>query len=514
MYRVIKRQLRFCKRFLLGLLALIIALVGVGAIYLHFNPVSISNPKMLLNVAFGSGVPSPTATEVAQRIQAPQGFGVSVYARDLPNVRMLHFTASGDLLVSRPRAGEIDLLARDPNNPRQPAGRRVLLSGLSLPHGLDVADGWLYVGETDAIGRVRFDEVSGQLRGEYQRIVTGLTSNGNHWSKTVRIGPDGYLYVAQGSSCNVCEEADKRRATIMRFHLDGSGGEIYASGVRNSVGMDWAPWDQQLYATDNGRDMLGDDFPPCELNRIVRGGFYGWPYINGFGVLDPDMGKGKEELLRTAISPAFGFRAHNAPLGMHFLRKATMPAGYERAALVALHGSWNRSVPDGYKVVALHWREDGTIESTDFLTGFEQHGNVIGRPVDVAEGPDGAIYISDDYAGVIYRVAYGEAATAVTAAASTAPPLDNELQAMNPVERAQLAAQGEMLFGQYPCMSCHDARFANELHRVRELKNLSARYSVEQLQTFFIAPTPPMPTFPLSAEERRALSIYLLTREK
>lgn len=404
--------MRFIKRLLLSLVALTVLSIGGGAIYLHFHPVSISNPKMLLNVAFG-GVALP-ATPVAQRLRTPPGFSVGVYARDLPGARMLRFTAAGDLLVSRSRAGAIDLLARDRDNPHRSGSRRVLLSGLSQPHGIDIADGWLYVGEADAIGRVRFDEQSGELRGDYQRIVTGLTHNG-HWSKTVRVGPDGYLYVAQGSSCNVCEEADKRRATIMRFNLDGSGGEIYASGLRNSVGMDWAPWNQQLYATDNGRDLLGDDFPPCELNRIERGGFYGWPYINGFGVLDPDLGKGKEALLRTAISPTFGFRAHNAPFGMRFLRHAKPPPGFERTALVALHGSWNRSEPDGYKVVALHWREDGKIEQTNFLSGFEREGKVTGRPVDVAEDADGAIYISDDYAGAIYRVFYEASAAAAHA---------------------------------------------------------------------------------------------------
>ena len=399
---------------------LIALTISAGATYLHFHPIAVSNPKMLLQVALGNGVAVADTWRVTQRLHMPAGFSVAVYARDLAGARMLRFTAAGDLLVSRPRAGSVELLARDPANLQQAAGRRVLLSGLSRPHGIDIADGWLYVGETDAIGRVRFDEKTGALRGDYQRIVTGLTGNGNHWSKTVRIGPDGYLYVAQGSTCNVCAESDARRATIMRFQRDGSGGEIYARGLRNSVGMDWAPWSQQLYATDNGRDLLGDDFPPCELNRIEQSGFYGWPYINGFGVLDPDLGKGKEALLPTAIAPAFGFRAHNAPLGMHFLRNAKLPAGYERTALVALHGSWNRSSPDGYKVVALHWRADGTIEQTDFLTGFEDNGNVIGRPVDIAEGPDGAIYISDDYAGVIYRVVYAEAVAANASQATSA----------------------------------------------------------------------------------------------
>lgn len=516
---------RIIKKLLFGLLALIVLSVSAGVIYWHLHPIPITNSKMLLHAALGGGVQSPSAVQVSQRLQVPPGFTISVYARDLPGARFLSFTTAGDLVVSRPRVGEINLLARDPNNPTQIANSRVLLNGLSKPHGIDIHDGWLYVGETDAIGRVRFEENSGQLQGEYQRIVTELTGNGNHWSKTIRVGPDNYLYLAQGSTCNVCEESDKRRATIMRFKLDGSDGEIYATGLRNSVGMDWAPWDQQLYATDNGRDLLGDDFPPCELNRVVQNGFYGWPYINGFGVPDPDMGKGdlgkgKDNLLKTAISPAFGFRAHNAPLGIHFLRNAKMPVAsgsvnWGRVALVALHGSWNRSSADGYKVVALHWRDNGTIEQTDFVTGFEQNGNVIGRPVDIAEGPDGAIYISDDYAGVIYRVAYGESlSVAATTSSVKEDQPDHILQALNPAERAQFAAQGEALFGRYPCRSCHDPRFVGGMRHVRELKDLSARYSVEQLQEFFVTPTPPMPIFPLSEAERRALAVYLLTRDQ
>ncbi len=523
-------MLRVVKRFFSVLLLLLIVTVSAGVIYGYFNPVPITDAKVLLKALLG-GVPSPTPQQVSQRLQVPAGFTISVYARDMPGVRFLRVTAVGDIVVSRPRAGEIALLPRDSNHPAQAKPPRVLLSGLSRPHGIDIHDGWLYVAETDAIGRVRFDELSGELKGDYRHIVTGLTGNGNHWSKTVRIGPDNHLYLAQGSTCNVCEERDKRRATIMRFKLDArsgdiddSGGEIYATGLRNSVGIDWAPWDQQLYATDNGRDLLGDDFPPCELNRIVQGGFYGWPYINGVGVPDPDMGggdrgKGGEDLLATAQSPVFGFRAHTAPLGIHFLRGAKRPESadpeqWQRVALVALHGSWNRSSPDGYKVVALHWRDDGSIEQTDFVAGFEFDGDVIGRPVDIDEGPDGAIYISDDYAGAIYRVSHGESDSDV---AVIPPSKENEpdavLQALNPAARAQLAAKGEALFGRYPCRSCHEPR-SGGLRHVRELKNLSARYSVEQLQEFFVTPTPPMPVFPLNEDERRALAVYLLTRDQ
>ena len=149
---------------------------------------------------------------------------------------------------------------------------------------------------------------------------------------------------------------------------------------------------------------VSDDLPPDELNRIVEGGFYGWPYVHGNRLLDPDMGAGQESLLESSLPPAHAFRAHNAPLGIRFLRHPQRPPGYERAALVALHGSWNRSTPDGYAVVSLHWDEAGRIVERPFLTGFRGAAGLIGRPVDVAEGPDGAIYVSDDYAGVVYRL--------------------------------------------------------------------------------------------------------------
>lgn len=508
-------MLRLLKRFLLGIGAVLGLIAVAVAVYLSVNPISIGDPRMLLNAAIGKSIASPSVQVVAERLKAPPGFAVSTYARDLPMVRFMKFTAAGDLLVSRPRAGEIVLLERDRNGDGQADGRRVLLSGLNRPHGLDVHDGWLYVGENDAVGRVAIDAASGQLRGEYQRIVTGLTGDGNHWTKTVRIGPDGMLYVAQGSTCNVCEEKDERRATIMRFRADGSGGEIFARGLRNSVGMDWAPWDGALYATDNGRDLLGDDFPPCELNRIEAGRFYGWPYINGAGVLDPDFGKGHEDLLKTAVSPAHGFRAHNAPLGIAFLRGAQLPPGYERSALVALHGSWNRSKLDGYKVVALRWSEDGAIDETDFLTGFERDGDVIGRPVDVAVGADGAIYVSDDYAGAIYRVAYGEqqhAAAAATPAPTRAA--DDVLAGLDDAERQALAAQGEERYRQFRCASCHEQRFAGGMRTIRPLRDLASRYTVPQLQAFLATPTPPMPVFPLSEDERKAVAVYLLTREQ
>jgi glucose/arabinose dehydrogenase len=242
------------------------------------------------------------------------------------------------------------------------------------------------------------------VSGTFEHIVDDFTDDGFHTTKTLGFGPDGWLYVSQGSSCNVCIEKDERRATIMRMQPDGSQREIYATGLRNSVGLDWAPWDDVLYATENGRDLLGDDLPPDELNRIEPNNFYGWPFVYGAGVPDPDLGAGHAAEGARAVTPVHTFRAHHAPLGLAFMRGANLPAGYSRTALVALHGSWNRSQPDGYKVVALDWQPDGSIVERDFLTGFLGDAGVLGRPAGIAQGPDGAIFITDDYAGVIYRV--------------------------------------------------------------------------------------------------------------
>ena len=359
----------------------------------------------LLHLVFGRGA-APEEEGFSERIRVPEGFAIGIYAQGLPSARFLRFAPSGDLLVSLSRHDRIELIERDEDGDGRADGHRVLIEGLNRPHGMDFHGGWLYIAEADAVGRIRFDGRQRAVEGPYERIVTGLPKGG-HWTRSLRFGPDGWMYLSLGSSCNVCEEKDPRRAAIVRYRPDGSGEEIYATGLRNAVGFDWRPGSGELYATDNGRDLLGDDFPPCELNLIVKGGFYGWPYANGDRVEDPDYGDGQGDRIRASIPPVHGFRAHNAPLGIAFVRSRGAPPGYHDAALVALHGSWNRTRKDGYRVVSLHWREDGSIEERDFAVGFEFDDNVIGRPVDVAQGPDGAFYISDDFASAIYRIAFG-----------------------------------------------------------------------------------------------------------
>ena len=395
-----KSQLR---RFLVIAATSALVLVAALAAFVLWGPIPVSDKRVMLDFMLGRGIDPPSTATVAERLAAPAGMRVQVYSGEVPLARVMLFTPEGDLIVSRTRAGVVSLLEHDRNADGIADGHRVLFENLDGPHGLALHDGWLYVAERTSISRVRFDSTTGTPNGSLEPVLTGLTTDGFHQTKTIGIGPDGWLYLAHGSSCNACVEKDPRRATMMRLRPDGSSAEIHATGLRNSVGFDWAPWDGALYATDNGRDLLGDDFPPDELNRIEQGRFYGWPYVNGFGVADPDLG-GNYAGDPVPTHPVHGFRPHNAPLGIHFVRAAKLPAGYERTALVALHASWNRSTPDGCKVVALRWRDDGTIEESDFLTGFLSDAGIIGRPAFVTEGPDGAIYVSDDYAGVVYRV--------------------------------------------------------------------------------------------------------------
>jgi glucose/arabinose dehydrogenase len=492
-------------------LALVLGLsaAGIGAAC-GLLPERFAVNAPIASLLFGS-MGDPLEASDLGRMRVPDGFSIGVWADGLPPTpRFMRMTPAGDLLLSAPRTGAVLLVARDSDGDRRSDGHRLLVEGLNRPHGVELRDGWLYIGETDAIARIRFDAASGQVSGELERIVTGLPGGGNHWTKTLRFGPDGWLYMHVGSTCNVCLEEDERRATLMRFRPDGSDGEIFATGLRNSVGFDWQPGTGRLYATDNGRDLLGDDFPPCELNEIVAGGFYGWPIANGDRVPDPDFGEGQAERIAASIPPVHPFRAHNAPLGITFVRGDRVPEAYRGAALVALHGSWNRTEKDGYKVVSLHFDEDGRIEERDFAVGWERDEDVIGRPVDVVEGLDGAFYVSDDYAGVIWRIAWGEEPAPRDAFRRPAPERADPLAGIPADERAALAAEGERLYAEHACATCHEPEHAAPDTAVKPLQALGARYDVETLSLLFETPPQPMPIFPLSAGQRRALSVHLL----
>jgi glucose/arabinose dehydrogenase len=497
-------MMKWLRRIALGLVA-VVALVALAA-WLWLPPVNVPFRGTLGNW-FPNWIASPTAdaATVRSRLVVPPGYGIGIFARDIPDARMLRVTGHGDLLVATPAKGKVIWLARDANGDGESDGRRVLLDGLDGPNGLDFWDGYLYVAEQGKVGRIKFDDATGRVEGAYEIVIPDLPTGGNHWRKTIRFGPDGLLYLNIGSSCNVCLEQDERRASMRRYTPDGKFVDVYATGLRNSAGLDWRA-DGTLYATDNGRDLLGDDFPPCELNEIHQGGFYGWPFANGDRVPDPDFGAGREAVIAASIPPAFGFRAHNAPLGIVFLRSDKQLPEFRGDAIVALHGSWNRSRKDGYKVVALHWHADGTIRSRDFLTGFLKDENVIGRPAEVAEDADGAIYVSDDYANAVYRIVPGSNQTLDVGQAAKAGGATN---AGAPVDE-KLIARGATVFGQRACQECHALDGDGKDGRV-VLAGLATRYDSTSLASYLAQPRPPMPPVE-DAQMRTALAAFLLQR--
>lgn len=506
-------------------------LLITAVIFWIFFPDGYALRGPLLDKLIGRIAPTPTLEISERRLRAPDGYGVTLWAQGLADARLLRVSPDGSLLVSQTRLGQISHVLADQDGDGFSDGTRVIVEGLDRPHGIDFHEGALYIGEAGAIARVAIAE-SGldtiTVAGEVERIVIGIPEGGNHWRRTLRFGPDGALYLTVGSSCNACEEEDPRRATMLRFEADGSGETTFATGLRNTVGFDWQPGTNNLYGTDNGRDLLGNDYPACELNHIEEGGFYGWPYAvaneKTESEPDPEFGDGNEDRVASALPPVHSFRAHNAPLGITFIRRDDADSSYRGAALVALHGSWNRSILDGYQVVSLHWGPDGQITERPFLTGFEENGDVIGRPVDIAEGPDGAFYISDDYGNAIYRVAKKNsqssrktrsagrtAARQTEESAGAAMTAEVRLSSVSPANRPTLENRGRALFSEHACATCHVASEALPGVTLKKLERLATRYSIHDLEAFFLAPQPPMPIFDLPEADRHALAIYLLS---
>ncbi|TNE62360.1 MAG: sorbosone dehydrogenase family protein [Alphaproteobacteria bacterium] len=483
-----------------------IVLVAVAGLWL-FWPKEYTVKGPMLDFLTGRQAQTPDAGMVESRFHLPPGFRIGIFATDVPHARMMRITGAGDLLVSSMREGNVILLHRDEDGDGKADGRTVLLTGLNVPHGLALYGEYLYVAETDRVVRAPFNAAARTV-GAIESVFEGLPAGGNHRTRTIGFGPDGWLYVTVGSSCNVCIETEAYRASMLRMRSDGSDAETFAVGLRNTVGFDWQPGTGALFGTDNGRDLLGDDTPNCELNRIEAGGDYGWPVAYDDRVPDPDFGAGQGARIAASRGPAHGFGAHRAPLGMRFLNAGREPAGYEGAALVALHGSWNRSSLAGYKVVSLHFGADGQIEERDFLTGFEKDEDVIGRPVDVQQGPDGAIYVSDDYAGVIYRIGWGD--MAVGDMAADRAPVADPLAGLDTAEKTRLVLEGAVLFSENGCAACHVAGQMPEGGAGKLLKDLKARYDIAGIESLLIAPPGPMPSFDLTAEERRALAVYVL----
>jgi len=348
-----------------------------------------------------------TDAELAQKVRLPTGFEISIYARGLLGPRFMSVGPDGHIFVSMPRMGWVGRLRDDDGDGKVERVDRVVQE-LERPHGLAFWQGKLYVAGTEKIWRIdRFRER--ETSAQVTPIVPNLPNGGQgHWTRTIQFGTDGKLYVSVGSSCNVCKEKDPRRAAIVRYNPDGSGEEVFATGLRNSVGIAWHPVTKELWGTDNGRDWLGDESPPEEINIIRQGKNYGWPNCVGNRVPDPDFGSA--EICQKTESPALTIPAHSAPLGLAFYTGKQFPQEYHGDIFVALHGSWNRSKKTGYKVVRVRLDKGHPKQVEDFATGWlvQDKGKEVvwGRPVDLVVGPDGSLYLSDDYAGYIYRIRY------------------------------------------------------------------------------------------------------------
>ena len=335
-------------------------------------------------------------------IRLPPGFRLDTFASGLGSPRFLAVSPSGDIFVSVPSRGQVVAL---PDRTGRGRADQVVVyaSGLNRPHGLAFFQGFLYVAETDAV--VRFPYRPGELAGgKPEAVVRDLPSGGGHWTRTIAFGPDGKMYLSVGSSCNACEERDPRRAAILQFNPDGTRERIFARGIRNAVGITFQPQTGELWATNNGRDWLGDNLPPETILIVKDGAHFGWPYCYGRRVPDPDHGR--PDFCKTTALPAVEIQAHSAPLGLVFYTGGMFPREFRGDLFVGLHGSWNRSEPTGYKVIRIPMQDGKPAAPQDFATGWLQGSHAQGRPVDVITGKDGALYVSDDRAGVIHRISY------------------------------------------------------------------------------------------------------------
>ncbi|MFO1397160.1 MAG: sorbosone dehydrogenase family protein [Burkholderiales bacterium] len=351
--------------------------------------------------AGAAGAQSPLPLD---RIRLPPGFAIELVAR-APDVRAMTWGAQGTLFAGSTN-GNVYAITPAPAGSRDAAKVRTIASGLRDPGGVAFRDGALYVSAVSRI--VRFDDIEKRLDAPPAPVVVtdALPSDGHHGRKFIAFGPDGKLYVPVGAPCNVCLPEADRYAIIARMNPDGSGREIVARGVRNTVGFDWHPRTHELYFTDNGRDMLGDDVPPCELDRVTQPGqHFGFPYCHGGTIADPEFGA--RRACSEFVAPVQNLGPHVAPLGMRFYTGTQFPPEYRGQVFIAEHGSWNRSRKIGYRVSLVRLDAGGkAISYQPFADGWLQGEQAWGRPADVLVAPDGSLLVADDSAGAIYRISY------------------------------------------------------------------------------------------------------------
>ncbi|UOQ74831.1 PQQ-dependent sugar dehydrogenase [Hymenobacter cellulosilyticus] len=356
---------------------------------------------------FKPGKVDATEAYVAQ-LKAPAGFTVTKFAEKTGNPRMLAVAPNGDVYVSDRTKGTVQLL-RDTNKDGKSDLMKEVAKRPDL-HGLALKDGKLYISAIRELF-VADIQADGTL-GELKTLYKDLPDAGQHPNRTLNFAPDGKLYLSVGSTCNACDERNKEQATLLVVNTDGSGRQVFAKGLRNTIGFGWHPGTKALWGFDHGIDWLGDEDQREELNEIKEGADYGWPYVYADGKIPPhpqpaDMTP--EEYAAKTVKPTQLYAAHAAPLGMVFNKGAQFPKEYRNDAFVTMHGSWNRAQPSGYRIVRVKFDAQGkAIRIEDFVTGWLVNNNKeqFGRVCGIAQHTDGSLLISDDSNGVIYRVAY------------------------------------------------------------------------------------------------------------
>lgn len=341
-----------------------------------------------------------------EKIKLPAGFKIEVFA-EVDNARSMVMSPSGVLYIGN-RNGDKVYAVKDTDGDFKADKKWTIASGLNMPNGVAFKDGDLYVAEVSRI--LKYSGIESKLANPPapEIINDKYPTETHHGWKYIAFGPDGKLYVPVGAPCNICESKDEVYASITRINPDGSGREIFARGVRNTVGFTWHPVTKELWFTDNGRDMLGDDIPPCELNRASKTGMhFGYPYCHGGTIKDPQFGDKRPCSDFTVTAQNLG--PHTAPLGIKFYTGNMFPAAYKNQAFIAEHGSWNRSKKIGYRVSLVKVENNTKATSYEtFASGWldDETQKVWGRPVDVLELNDGSMLVSDDQADVVYRISY------------------------------------------------------------------------------------------------------------
>lgn len=353
-------------------------------------------------------VASVHAAPPVERIKLPSGFKIEVYADNVENARSLALGDKGTVFVGTRSEGSVYALT-DIDRDGRAAAVITIAKGLNSPNGVAFRNGSLYVAEISRI--LRFDNIEASLKNPPKPIVVTdkLPRDGHHGWKFISFGPDGLLYVPVGAPCNICEPDPNVHAAIHRMKPDGSQLEVFARGIRNTVGFDWHPETGELWFNEHGRDWMGDDMPSCELNHAPKAGMhFGFPYCHQGDTADPEFG-GKRRCEEFA-PPALKQGGHVAPDGLRFYSGGMFPAEYRNRLFIAQHGSWNRSSKNGYKVMMVTLKSDNrTVDKYEtFAEGWLENERAWGRPVDLLQLPDGSLLISDDAANAVYRVTYGK----------------------------------------------------------------------------------------------------------